>query len=375
MVTEKDIEEQLEKLQAANTWQEKRNVIVTLEEWGVRDPKVMEALIHAAVKGEHRILRRTAVRVLGELADPTAVEPLIIVLLKAHTSDVRYAAASALGKIADARAVGPLAVTLGDAGEEMHVKEATAEALGKIATEQAVEALVATFEDENAGLVEKASQALKVAGELAVRQLIVALLSQSNTTRQWATVTLGEIRDKRAVESLVAILKDKDESYEPREKVAEALGKIGDARAVESLIQAASQDAEYSVRCLAVIALGDIGDVRAVDGLIRILEDKSSPLMARIRGLAAESLGKIGDRKGVGPLITALEDPRADWYVKDRSIWALGNIGDPAAEVRLLKVLRAELQAEESGWLRHVLLALDRLGFFDRAIHRGGDSP
>lgn len=48
MATSKDIEEQIQKLQYAQTWQERREAIMTLQEWGVHAPIVVQPLIDAA---------------------------------------------------------------------------------------------------------------------------------------------------------------------------------------------------------------------------------------------------------------------------------------------------------------------------------------
>ncbi|MCP4258867.1 MAG: HEAT repeat domain-containing protein, partial [Planctomycetes bacterium] len=65
----------------------------------------------------------------------------------------------------------------------------------------------------------------------------------------------GEIKDARAVESLIAALKDNNSTV--RWSAAEALGKIKDARAVGPLIDALEDD-DNSVRREAEKALEDM---------------------------------------------------------------------------------------------------------------------
>ncbi|MFC1994549.1 HEAT repeat domain-containing protein [Chloroflexota bacterium] len=185
-------EEIVEKLQSAKTWQEKRLLINGLQISQASDPMVIQALIEVALKGEHKILQRAAVRRLGEIRDPTAVEPLIIVFQKSVPS-VRFAAVRALGQIRDAEAVEFLVAVLEDEAEEKSVREAAAEALGKIANDRAVRALVAALEDENVSIQDKASLVLVEVGASAVEPLIAALSAENIATRQRATVTLGEI--------------------------------------------------------------------------------------------------------------------------------------------------------------------------------------
>lgn len=77
---------------------------------------------------------------------------------------------------------------------------------------------------------------------------------------------------------------------------AKALGEIGDARAVEPLI-AALKDEDKTMRNVSVIALGRIGDAQAVQPLIAALEDTDKSL----RSAAARALaimyksGKLND--------------------------------------------------------------------------------
>jgi len=67
-----------------------------------------------------------------------------------------------------------------------------------------------------------------------LKGLIKALrYKRDGVVRQTAAEVLGEIGDARAVEPLLAALRDEDSDV--REAAAEALGKIGDARAAVPL--------------------------------------------------------------------------------------------------------------------------------------------
>jgi HEAT repeat protein len=105
----------------------------------------------------------------------------------------------------------------------------------------------------------------------------------------WAAArALGEIGDTRAVEPLIAALKDSNASG--RKGAVAALGKIGDARAVEPLI-AALADSHEVVQMLAADALGDIGDARAVKPLLAAFNREGSPA-------AAKALDRLGWKPG-----------------------------------------------------------------------------
>lgn len=380
MVTEKDIEEQLEKLRAANTWQEKRNAIVTLEMWGVNDPIVIQPLVEAALKGSHRILRRTAVRVLGEIGGAEVVEPLIVVLLKSPTPDVRRAAAEALGKMREAKAVGYLVAVLRDVNEVMAVREGAAEALGKIGDSKAVKPLSIVLGDDNEAqpLRQKVAAALgKIATEEAMTTLIAALdgsveeksseilrgigkpvampliaaLSGNNEAIMWkAAALLGEIGDKGAVESLIALLLDESrDEYDRGYYVAPALGKIGDVRAVEQLIKLASKHSEDMLTGMSVRALGDIGNHRAVDSIIAILEDRATldGLHSHLRLEACRALGKLRDARALESLARIVDGrTREDWGIREAAALALVELDDDRIELPLLKYYQASSKDE-----------------------------
>jgi HEAT repeat protein len=73
---------------------------------------------------------------------------------------------------------------------------------------------------------------------------------------------LGEIKDPRVVEPLIAALKDTDANV--RRRAFLALGDVKDPLAVEPLI-AALKDTDIYVRHNAADALGKIKDLRAVE--------------------------------------------------------------------------------------------------------------
>ncbi len=224
-----------------------------------------------------------------------------------------------------------------------------------------------------------------------VKGLIKALGYIDVPIRWGAAHALGELGDARAVDPLIAALKD----AEVRKAAAEALGKIGDVRALkpllatlrdsdldvrEAVVEALDQigykpgkyenaawywiakkewdqcvalgapalkpllavlkDSDLDVRKAAAYALGKIGDARAVESLVVALKD------VELREAASEALGKIGDARAVEQLIAALKD-KNEW-VRKAAAKALGQIGAPAVE-QLIAVLK-----DKSEWVRKV---------------------
>jgi HEAT repeat protein len=101
--------------------------------------------------------------------------------------------------------------------------------------------------------------------------------------RSAAYYALGEIKDVRAVEPLIAKLDDEDKDV--RSAACDALRKIKDVRAVEPLI-AKLDDEDKDVKQAACYALGETKDVRAVEPLIAKLDDED-------KGVRQQALGAL----------------------------------------------------------------------------------
>lgn len=164
--------------------------------------------------------------------------------------------------------------------------------------------------------------------------------------RSDAARALGQIGDSRAVEPLVAVLKDKDEYSSLRLDAARALGQIGDTRAVEPLIVALKDQELGKRRSLVARALGQIGDTRAVEPLIAVLEEDHGGSYSggdgTLLGEGAIALARIGDPRAVEPLITFLKDHNTSAYRRGVVARALGKFGDPCTVEPLIAALRED---------------------------------
>ena len=241
--------------------------------------------------------RRAVAHVLGQIGDARAVEPLLALLVD-QDAKVRQAAIEAIGQIGDPHTVEALELALQD--REGSVRLAATRALGQIGSPRAVEALIATLQgrfahrllleeldkmksedahqiaallsswDENSAPVHLLlQQALKAASHPFVVYLLTTILTEWKNERASAIEALGRIGDSRAVEPLIAALKDEDVNV--RWPAARALGEIKDTRAIKPLI-AALKDAEWIVREAAAEALIKIG-APAVEPLIAALTE------------------------------------------------------------------------------------------------------
>ena len=121
--------------------------------------------------------------------------------------------------------------------------------------------------------------------------------------RQYLSMVLGKLGDRRATPLLVEALRDP--SVETRLYAALALGQLRDPAAVPPLIAQLSSD-ERDVRKAAAYALGEAGDRRAVEPLVATLADP----VADVRFNAAIALARFDDRRAAPVLREMLDRTR-----------------------------------------------------------------
>ena len=126
---------------------------------------------------------------------------------------------------------------------------------------------------------------------------------ETNSPEAWlreSTVkALGFQDNTGAVARLEEIVRDEEESLRAREQAAVSLGEIGDPRAVDSLGQALVAEGDSLLRRESARALGAIGSPTAVPYLLQVLDDSAPYVVMN----AARALGTIGDKRAVEPLV------------------------------------------------------------------------
>lgn len=294
-----------------------------------------------ALKHKSGPVRYSAIRALGELKDPRAVEPLIgamkplITALGDWDHQVGIDAVQALGWMGDA-GLEPLIDALRYG--RPHVAESAAHVLGERADPRVIDALADAAGGTDYRVSSTAALILKNLGEPAVEPLIRALAWRT-TGATYVASALGDLGDVRAVEALIAALKDG--GWDLRQAAAEALGKLGDLRAVEPL-RVAEEDEASQVRKAAGLALARRAFDQAVrprkpvatESIIRALEHPDR----NVRQSAAAALATAKDTRAVVPLMAALKDKERG--VRQRAARALGRLGDPRAEEPLIAALK-----------------------------------
>ncbi len=387
---------------------------------GLRDPRAIEPLI-AALKDTDVNVRHAAAASLGQIGDPAAVLPLVAVLQSEPW--LQYPAINALGEIGDARATPALLDLLGDD----LLRGPVMEALGRLAGREALPRLVPHLYDPEPSLRNLAIQAVVAIEQRAteggesldpevqaalrredlVDHLLAMLFDDDPQNRRTAAITLGWLKEARAVPSLIALLGE----TALQEYVTHALVSIGfrDRVAYEQgLAHAHDSVRQGCIRCLAWIApaegialvapmihdpspevraeaigaIGRLGDEDAPMLLFELLGDESEliqesamdalsrmpaarvvPLLLHALGnadvqvkiRAAETLGLLHEADTAPALIALSRDPREN--VRRAAIKALGEIDAPGVP----DLLRAALLDESSLVRQQAVLSLGKL--------------
>ena len=191
-----------------------------------------------------------------------------------------------------------------DSGAYNHtwIRRLAAEALGLIGGRRAVEPLIAAIRDKDDGVRKAADKALSMIGwQPGMDELAAAYWIAKGQVARCAAIGAP------AVEPLIAALRDKNGWT--RRDAAEALGQIGDRRAVEPLIAALRDKSGDVHRPDAARALGEIGDLRALEPLIAALGDwKVGNYPEELCREVAGALGRIGDKRAVEPILVDLRE-------------------------------------------------------------------
>ncbi|HEX8408169.1 MAG TPA: HEAT repeat domain-containing protein [Thermoanaerobaculia bacterium] len=123
--------------------------------------------------------------------------------------------------------------------------------------------------------------------------------------RQYLSMVLGNLGDRRATPLLVDGLKD--QSPDTRIYATLGLGRLRDPAAVPALLNVFATD-ERDIRKAAAYALGEIGDPRAVPALAGALQDP----IPDVRFNAGIALARFGDKRAIGVVREMLDRKRLD---------------------------------------------------------------
>lgn len=313
----------------------RRAVVRALGELG--DTRAGSALV-LALRDTVAAVRVEALTALGRLGAQDAVLAIAPLLEERANPEVRVAGLAALGKIGsepavralikslateDAAAkgssvrdaleasgpsaVGPLLTAVEQFGNP-NVAAGAALVLGSMKAPGAGPAIVGAM--HKGSLVPYAGlRALSLLGDPATLPTVLELLSDTNpVVRRQAVLTVTALldparKDGRAVEPLVAALRDPRGSMDEREELTRALGRTGAPRAVE-ILRPLVNAKSLVLRIAAIDALGDLGPGGQDTELLRALGDDN----ASIRLHAALALSVAGGEASVGVLLERLTE-------------------------------------------------------------------
>jgi HEAT repeat protein len=122
-----------------------------------------------------------------------------------------------------------------------------------------------------------------------VKQVLAELRDINKDKRRTAVMKLGMLGGEEAVQTLIMVVKNRNEDLIVRGRAALMLGKLGDARAVGPLIEALDAPG-FQTPLYAAQSLGKLGDPRAIPPLLRLLDTDHD----KFREAARESLTRLG---------------------------------------------------------------------------------
>jgi len=259
--------------------------------------------ITSVLKDKDPMLRVRAVNALGRLGDQRYTEA-ISELLFDENPRVVLEVIGALGLIKGKEAV--------DALQDMtyhsnpQILSATVKALGDIGSDDSIAPLVRLLEHDNIMVRNQASEQLTLLGNAGkidlARMLVVMMRSPNVNVRRTVVEMISKLEDKDGSLWWKLIRYLRDEDWWVRERVTEVLLQISGPQ-----------------------ILGHV---------IKLLDDQSEI----VRRYAVEVLIKLKDKRGLGPLAkAAIQD--TDWWVRERAVEALGEMGSPEVGPVLLKIL------------------------------------
>jgi len=118
--------------------------------------------------------------------------------------------------------------------------------------------------------------------------------------RMYAALTLGDMKDRRAIPALLRLLGDADINV--RYHAIEALSKLTASEAVDALTDIA-ESGEFFLAFPALEALAAIGEPRVATRLLRLLDNEM------LRAAAIGALSQLGDHATVAPLVSMMDRP------------------------------------------------------------------
>lgn len=229
-----DVEARLKNQLTDNSTDTRRSALFELRDIG---SETASRIALPALADKDELVRATAAMSVICLP-PTQASASLMPLLDDKAEFVRREAAFALGYVRDASSVARL-IRLMRSDKILEVKTAAAIAIGKIGDRSATDSLVAVLKtrprEDDEFLRRSAARSI---GQIAIGQP-EALTPQNFLPEKYKDTATGDISSlqffSNAVDVLIGVLRDINESDDTRREAAFALGAIGDKKAVSAL--------------------------------------------------------------------------------------------------------------------------------------------
>lgn len=167
---------------------------------------------------------------------------------------------------------------------------------------------------------------------------------QATALQQLEQAGPGSLHHQKSDNDLIKEAKRKITDADPRVRVEalEDLRYVADKTEVNELLFRGASDTDVRVRIKAFDILGARGVNDAVSLMSQALFLRETPAVEKLHLVAA--LGRIGDARGTLPILEYL-DQTDDASSRGTAVFALGEIGDPAANDKLIDIVSNEKSA------------------------------
>lgn len=252
--------------------------------------------------------------------------------------------------------------------------------IGRLNDERVLKGLLKLLKDKSWRVRLAAVYSLTVYRNPIMVEPLIEALKDTSGKKEWTSVqpvgsyaayTLGELKDKRAIEPLVQALRSEEKDI--RLYAKHALIEMGEGKRAEEEIEklipfilSELQSKSYDVLEREIGTAGMFKISEAVPQLNKLLKDKDP----KIRASAASALIYLEDKTSIPLLLEALKDPEP--MVRGNAAKALGRMREKSALLGILKLLEDDVIFVRV-WAINTLRFYDESEIFPPLIKAIGD--
>jgi HEAT repeat protein len=244
---------------------DKTNVKLAILALGdLKCPDAVETIIYALLS-QFVSVRCAAIQALGKIGDPKATKPLLKLLQNFEENPATHELIlEALGKIASEEAIQAIINML---DTDLGVKAVSVlEAVGK----PAVDPLLASLANANQAVKIAIIKILGEIGDWKATSPLISLFEKEKNNDiwgcdmvTWALHTLGRLKDPKSIKPLIDAIKydilETNKNYPVQCSIILALGEIGDKRAIQPLVRLLLENDQSRINYSAALGIVKIG--------------------------------------------------------------------------------------------------------------------